>query len=359
MTQGTSDRRPMRIAVTADPELPVPPRGYGGIERIIHFLVEGLVARGHEVTLIAHRDSEVPCRLVPYPCDGGQSPLERVRIATTVARTVYGGSFDVVHSFGRLASIAPLALHPSYKLMSYQRPVTPRSIRLARRLFRGSLEFTACSRQMIGDVETLATWHVVYNGVRMATFTAIADVPDDAPLVFLGRVEEIKGPHVAIEVARRSNRRLIIAGNVEREHQDFFDQRVRPYVDGTRVQFVGTVDDTQKNELLGRCAALLMPIVWEEPFGIVMAEALACGTPVLGFRRGSVPEVVDEGVTGFISDDADGMVASVARLGAIDRRRCREAAEARFSDASIVHNYEAVYRQLGRRAPLAATAQAG
>ena len=107
------------------------------------------------------------------------------------------------------------------------------------------------------------------------------------------------------------------------------------------------------------CAALLMPIVWEEPFGIVMAEALACGTPVLGFRRGSVPEVVDEGVTGFISDDADGMVASVARLGAIDRRRCREAAEARFSDASIVHNYEAVYRQLGRRAPLAATAQAG
>lgn len=340
---------PLRIAVTADPELPVPPHGYGGIERIIHFLVDGLTARGHEVTLIAHRESAVACRLVPYPCDEGQSAVARLRVAATIARTVYGGSFDVVHSFGRLASLAPLALHPARKLMSYQRPVTPRSIRLARRLFGTSLEFSACSRQMIADVRDLATWHVVYNGVRLANFASVTTLPTNAPLAFLGRVEEIKGTHIAIEVARRTGRPLIIAGNIEPEHQRYFDERVRPHVDGTQVQFVGTVNDVQKNALLGRCAAFLMPILWEEPFGIVMAEALACGTPVIGFRRGSVPEVVDEGVTGFIADTTDDMVAAVGRIDAIDRRRCREAAEQRFSDQAIVSAYEAVYRELGRR----------
>jgi len=334
----------MHIAITADPDIPVPPIGYGGIERIIHFLVEGLHAAGHDVTLFAHRDSRVSCDLVPYERESGRSAVDTARLATTIARGVYRRQVDIIHSFGRLASLAPLALHPAPKFMSYQRAITPRSIRLARRLFGSSLEFTACSRQMIAPVETIGRWHVVYNGVPLGTYTPTAAVDHDAPLVFLGRVEHIKGTHLALEVARRTHRRLVIAGNIAPEHQQYFDTRIAPHLDGTFITYVGAVNDAEKNALLGKAAAMLMPILWEEPFGIVMAEALACGTPVIGLRRGAVPEVIRHGVTGWIADDVEGMVTGVERVSSFDRRVCRVDAEQRFSDRVIVARYEALYQ---------------
>src|SRR5206468_12466033 len=125
---------------------------------------------------------------------------------------------------------------------------------------------------------------------------------------------EIKGPHLAIEVARRTGRRLILAGNISQGHESFFEQQVKPFIDGDRVRYVGPVDDLEKNQLLGEAAALLMPILWDEPFGIVMAEALACGTPVIGFQRASVPEVVADGVSGFLVNDVAQMAAAIDRL---------------------------------------------
>jgi glycosyltransferase involved in cell wall biosynthesis len=334
----------LRIAITADPELPVPPRQYGGIERVIHFLVEGLSARGHKVVLFAHRDSHTSCELVPYQGLTSSSWIGLVRNSSTIVRRLRADKFDVIHGFGRLAYLAPLAYHPIRKIMSYQRPIGRKSIVLARRLFGTSIEFTACSQHMTRSVESLATWHVVYNGVPMHGFTFTDRVSPDAPLVFLGRLEEIKGPHLAIQAARAAGRRIVLAGNIESEHQRFFDDHVRPHVDGSAVEYIGPVDDHEKNELLGRAAALLMPILWDEPFGIVMAEALACGTPVIGFRRASVPEVVADGVTGFLTTDVAGMVTAITRLPEINRRCCRVAAETRFSDAVIVAAYEALYR---------------
>ena len=338
----------LRLAITADPEIAVPPTLYGGIERIIDMLVRGLVARGHDVTLFAHPDSVVPCRVEPYPVKTFASNVGSLRNALLVSSKVLRGRFDVVHSFGRLAYIVPVLPTPIPKIMSYQREVTGRSVAWGTRLSRGTLHFTGCIHHLVQRFLRSRNVHVIYNGVPADTYKFYGDVSGDAPLVFLGRIEEIKGPHIAVEIARRSGRHLIIAGNIPegKVHQAFFETHVAPYVNGEQVQYVGPVNDVEKNELLGRAAAFLMPILWEEPFGIVMAEALACGTPVIGLNRGSVPEIVLNGVNGFVCDSVDKMVTAVDRLNEIDRAECRRIMEEKFSDGAVVGAYENLYFKL-------------
>jgi len=334
----------MKIAITADPELPVPPKLYGGIERVIDLLVRGLVERGHEVTLFAHADSAVPCRMLPYPGHRSASRIDTLRNTALIARTVLGGGYDMVHSFGRIAYLLPVLSLPIPKLMTYQREVTPRSVRMGHLLSRGSLHFSGISNWMIESTRQLANWHLVYNGVPMQVYDFSPAVAADAPLVFLGRIEHIKGTHLAIEIARKAGRRLVIAGKIPATEQRYFETEVQPHLDDESVQYIGPVDDAQKNVLLGQAAAFLMPILWEEPFGIVMAEALACGTPVLGLRRGSVPEVVSDGETGFVRDHVDELVACVACLDKLDRHACRQRALNLFSETAIVHGYLDVYQ---------------
>jgi len=336
----------MRIALTADPELPVPPRLYGGIERIIDFLAKGLVARGHTVTVFAHPDSATAGRLVSWPGRASNSRRDTIRNAITLARHALAGEFDLVHSFSRIAYLTPLLPSRLPKLMTYQRPISARSVRLGHRLSGGTLWFSAISREMMRGVGEIGTWRLVFNGAPLAAYEFQTSVGPDAPLVFLGRIEEIKGPHLAIEISRRVNIPLIIAGNVPDDQRDFFEARIAPNIDGKAVSYIGPVDDAAKSALLGKARALLMPILWEEPFGIVMAEAMACGTPVLGLARGAVPEVVEDGVTGFVTHDIDGLVAAVARLPAISRKACRARAEQLFSDTAVVENYLAVYREM-------------
>jgi glycosyltransferase involved in cell wall biosynthesis len=324
----------------------VPPRYYGGIERIIDLLVKGLHARGHDVTLFAHRDSTTSARVVGYRGRSSRSLVDTVTNSTLIAGNVYLGNYEILHSFSRLAYLIPLMPLGLPKLMTYQREVTRRSVALAHKLSRGSLQFCAISRQMMEHVRDVGVWHLVYNGVPVKAFGFATSVPADAPLVFLGRIEHIKGTHLAIEIARRAGMRLVIAGNVPSGHQGYFDNNIRPWIDGSSVKYIGPVDDRQKSELLGRARALLMPILWEEPFGIVMGEALACGTPVVGFSRGSVPEVVEDGVTGFVRDSVDGLVEAVGKIDTISRANCRSSAEQKFSDDIVVESYLNIYRAL-------------
>jgi glycosyltransferase involved in cell wall biosynthesis len=316
---------------------------------VIDTLVRGLIGRGHDVTLFAHAESEIPCQLEPYENNNNHHSkgalLSNLRL---VSSKINKGNFDVVHSFGRLAYLLPVLPSSVPKLMSYQREITPRSVLWGERFSRGTLHFAGCSRRLIEAFAGKSNWHVVYNGVPVSTYSFRSEVKGDAPLVFLGRVEEIKGPHLAIEVAQRSGRRLIIAGNVPQgpAHQEFFETKIAPQLDGNDVTYIGPVNDAQKDDLLGNAAAMLMPILWEEPFGIVMAEALACGTPVIGLRRGSVPEVIDHEVTGFVCDSVDEMVNSVSILTRIDRNHCRKAMEERFSDCAMIDAYERIYRTL-------------
>ena len=338
----------MKLAITADPMLPVPPDNYGGIERIIHLLICGLVEKGHSVTLFAHAQSRVPCRLISYPIEGRRSVRESSRITSSIAFEVLKGSYDLVHSFGRLAYLTLILPFQISKLMTYQRPITARSVALGCLMSRGSLAFSAVSKKMFSGRGLRGNWNLVYNGVSESKYEHREILRGDAPLIFLGRIERIKGPHIAIEVARRAGRRLIIAGNVSPNavHRRYFDEEIAPHLDGSDIKYVGPVNDVRKNELLGESAALLMPVQWEEPFGIVMAESLACGTPVIGFDRGSVPEVVQNGINGFVCKSVSDMVEAVDRLETIARGTCRQVMEERFSARAMVSAYESLYFDL-------------
>lgn len=321
----------------------MPPRHYGGIERIVDMLAHGLVRRGHEVTLFAHMDSASAGRLVPWPGTRAASRADSLRNASKLATHIVARRYDVLHSFSRIAYLTPLLPLPIPKIMTYQRAVSPRTTRLGYALSRGTLSFTAISTWMMHAVAGIGRWDMVPNGVPLDVYQFNEFVADDAPLVFLGRIEEIKGPHLAIDVARQAGRRLVIAGNIPSEQRGWVEHNVLPHVDGHAVTYIGPVDDAQKSDLLGSAAALLMPILWDEPFGIVMAEAMACGTPVIGLKRGAVPEVVADGITGFVRTDVEGLVAAVRNLSRIDRIACRERVERLYSQDAVVEGYLAVY----------------
>jgi glycosyltransferase involved in cell wall biosynthesis len=341
----------VRIALTVDPYIPVPPVHYGGIERVVDFVARGLVERGHEVTLLAHPDSRTPAELVGYGVPPHRGSARRARELWQVGSRLWKlrKRVDVIHSFGRLAALAPiLPLRSLPKVQSYQREIPCRGVDRAHRLAGDSLSFTACSTAMYTGKSLPGRWRTVFNGVDADSFTFVPDVPSDAPLMFLGRIERIKGAHHAIEIAKASGRRLVIAGNVVRSGPDaaYFDDEIAPAIDGDRIQYFGPVGDRQKNALLGMAAALLMPIEWEEPFGIVMVEAMACGTPVIGFARGSLPEVIRPGVNGFLCQNSSEAAALVPRLAEIRRSRVRADVHSRFTSKQIVDSYENLYREL-------------
>jgi glycosyltransferase involved in cell wall biosynthesis len=335
-----------------DPLIAVPPKHYGGIERVIADLADALVARGHQVTLWAGPGSGTNARLETFGHEGEWTRWSNIRNTLTVsARFIRDdGRFDVIHNFGRLAYLSAVFPWDVPKVQTYMRTINPENMRKAARLGAKRMHFTAVSAA-IRDTGAPGggDWSVIYNCADPARYTFRGDTDArSAPLVFLGRLDRCKGPHTAIEVARRLNRRLIIAGNISPvpEEQQFFEREVAPKIDGALVTYIGPVDDRQKDALLGGAAAMLMPIEWEEPFPVVLPESLLCGTPVVAFRRGGVPEGIDEGRTGFICDTIDEMCAAVGRLAGIDRATCRSEAERRFSGRAITDGYEALYQRL-------------
>jgi glycosyltransferase involved in cell wall biosynthesis len=339
----------VRILVTVDPEIPVPPTTYGGIERIVHDLSTALRERGHHVGMIAHADSTSSVdEKIAWPARSPMRGIDTFRNAMRLHRAVRDFMPDVLHSFSRLAYMTPVMSTGLAKVMSYQRPPSGRTVRLAQRMARsGSLHFTGCSVH-IADMGRRAagTWSPIHNFVDLRKFTFRESVSDDAPVVFLSRIEEIKGAHTAIEIAKRCGIRLVIAGN----HADsgpqlrYWEERIRPEIGRNGIEYVGCVDDAQKNELLGAAMALLVPISWNEPFGIVFAEALACGTPVISAPRGALPEIVRHGVEGFLVEGTNDACSAVAAIAEIDRARCRHRVEEEFCAPRIVGKYCDLYR---------------
>jgi len=342
----------MRILLVMDPFIPVPPRHYGGIERVIADVADELIARGHRVTLWAGPGSGTRAALETFGDEGEWTRWSNIRNTLTLsARFIRDeGRFDVIHNFGRLAYLSLVFSWNVAKVQTYMRTINPENMRKAARLGAKRLHLTAVSAA-IRDTGAPGggDWSVIYNCADPSRYTFRGDTSSaSAPLVFLGRLDRCKGPHTAIEVARRLNRRLIIAGNVSSVpvEQEYFAKEVAPKVDGSLVTYIGPVDDVQKDALLGAAAAMLMPIDWEEPFPVVLPESLLCGTPVVAFRRGGVPEGIQSGRTGFVCDTLDEMCAAVGRLDQIDRAACRAEAERRFSVRAITDQYEALYRRL-------------
>jgi glycosyltransferase involved in cell wall biosynthesis len=339
----------LRILLTADPQLPVPPVGYGGIERIVDAIACCLKKKGHNVGLVAHPNSKCDVEaFFPWAVSGEGGGLDTMRNSMSLMRASKQFRPDVLHSFSRLGYLLPLLLSPLPKVMSYQRHTGGRQIAWASWLGGHSLRFTGCSeficsmgRPSGGD------WRTIPNFADIDRIKFVPSVPADAPLVFLSRIESIKGPDIAIEIARASGRRLILAGNRSESgpERDFWDRRIAHHLGHNGIEWVGEVNDVQKNDLLGQAAALVVPIQWDEPFGIVFAEALAAGTPVITCARGATPEIVEPGRTGFFVSDADSGAAAVSRLGEIDRAICRLSAEANFSSDVCTERYLLLYRE--------------
>ncbi|RXK56524.1 glycosyltransferase family 4 protein [Oleiharenicola lentus] len=345
----------MRILLTADPIIPVPPAGYGGIERIVDALAREFRRRGHTVGLVAKAGSTCPVdAFFPWPGDNVSGKLDTLRNTFALAKAVREFEPDLVHSYSRLAYLSLIQPTARPKIMSYQRHVSPGQVRPALRLARrDSLTFTGCSEFICAQGRSPGTqWTAIPNFVEIDRIDFQAEVPADAPLLFLSRVESIKGPDVAIAIARRCGRRLLIAGNraTEGPEAEFFEREVAPHLGHDGIEWVGEVGDLEKNRLLGRCAALVVPIRWDEPFGIVFAEALAAGTPVISCARGALPEIIRPGTTGFFVQNAEEGAAAVTRLGSLDRRACRTDAEQRFSLARCADLYLALYQEACGRA---------
>ena len=345
----------MRILLVMDPFIPVPPRHYGGIERVVADLGDALAARGHDVTLWAAPGSSMQGRVEPFGNESEWTRWSNVRNTLTLSSRFLTrpGAFDVVHNFGRLAYLLPIARARIAKVQTYMRPVNPRNMQTLGRLGARALIYTAVSAAIKATGEPGGgDWRVIYNCARPGKYTLSLRVdPATAPLLFLARLERCKGAHTAVDVARATGRHLIVAGNVSLvpAERDYFERDLKPLFQDPLVTYVGPVDDAQKIRLLQGAAALLTPIEWDEPFPVTLPEALLCGTPVVSFRRGGTPEGIDDGRTGFICDDMEQMAAAVRRLGRIDRATCRAEAERRFTDSVITSAYEALYQELTER----------
>jgi glycosyltransferase involved in cell wall biosynthesis len=331
--------------MVAPPWFSIPPEGYGGIESMVHSLTEELTARGHEVILIAagQADTAAPV-LETYeePLGGerlGQAFPEVVHSLEAAAK-LDGLEVDVVHDHtvagplaaaGRSAPTVVTAHSPvDGEIGRYYRGLPPEV---------GLVAISDAQRAMAPQLNWLAT---VHNAIPVKDYPLQTEKEDF--VLFLGRVSGEKAPDLAIQAARAAGRHLVAAAKCsEPAEREYFQAKVQPLL-GPDVDWVGEVDDDAKKRLLARASALVFPIQWEEPFGIVMVEAMACGTPVVALRRGSVPEVIVDQQTGFICDDLAELPAALQRVGELDPMRCRRHVEERFSVAPMTDGYEAVYR---------------
>jgi glycosyltransferase involved in cell wall biosynthesis len=337
----------LKIAIIVNPIIPVPPEKYGGIERIVFMLIKELM-QNHEITLFAHPASKVDCDFIPYAESKQYGLSDFIKINLLTSKIAFQ-KFDLVHTFGRMNNIAMLMFFRLPKIVSYQLPPTVSQVKKATALSRKkSLYFTACSVFIENKIRPYCKISTIYNGVDLGDYHFNDSVEEDAPLVFLGRIEKIKGTHLAIEIAQKTGRNLIIAGNIPTDsiHQQYFEENVKPHIDNKRIKYIGPVDDTQKNHLLRNASAFLMPVTWDEPFGIVITESLACGTPVIGFNRGAIPEIITTGLNGFVCENMDGMIRAVMQINEIDRKVCREVVEHKFSSVVLAKQYEKLYQDI-------------
>jgi len=336
----------LRIAQIAPAWLPVPPKGYGGIEAMVSRLADGLVERGHEVTLFASGDSRTKAKLVSHydEAPGMAEAVDKPHLEFPHVLSAYdqSGQFDVVHdhTFPVGPSIGTQVERAAVVHTIHGPPAHP-SARSIYGHLGDRVHLVAISdfqRRATPEVKYAAT---VYNGIDVDRHPYREDKEDF--LVFVGRMNPEKGVHLAAEAANRLGRRLLIAGKMaEPPEKAYFDAQVKPHLSDD-VEYIGQIDEETKLDLYRRATATLMPIQWAEPFGLVMVESMACGTPVVAWRNGSVPEIVEDGVTGFITDDFDGFVAAIDQVGVIDPADCRRVVEERFSIGAMVSGYERVY----------------
>ena len=332
----------MRIAMLAPISWRTPPNGYGPWELVTSLLTEGLVARGVDVTLFATRDSRTAGKLAGVVSRGySEDPSldakvwEMLHVAEVFERA---GEFDLIHNQADFVPLAFSRLVDTPVVTTIHGFSSERILPVYER-YDGHAHYVAISDADRHPALTYAA--TIHHGIRLEDFPP---GPGGDDLLFFGRFHPDKGVAVAIAAARATGHRLVMAGLVQ--DQGYWERDVAPHVDGDRVRHLGVVGGTDRAATLGGAKALLHLIGFDEPFGLSVVEAMACGTPVIAYRRGSMPELIEEGVTGFLVDDLAGAVAAIGRLGEIDRAACAAAARARFGVERMTDDYIALYQRL-------------
>jgi glycosyltransferase involved in cell wall biosynthesis len=338
----------MRIAQLAPLAESVPPRLYGGTERVVAWLVDELVGLGHDVTLFASGDSTTQGHLHPVWPKAlrlGRKGVDQNSVYAVLLEAIAkrAADFDVIHSHVDWLALPLLErLGVPFLTTMHGRLDLPGLPDVIRQFPKARLvSISNHQRLPLPDANWLGT---IQHG--LPTDLLSPAYGRGSYLAFLGRLTAEKGPEDAIRIARASGKALRIAAKIPRAETAYFKKHLEPHLDGERVQLVGEVDEVRKQPFLANAEALLFPIDWPEPFGLVMIEAMACGTPVIAYRAGSVPEVVEDGVTGFIVESEEEAVAAVSKLGRLDRRMIRARFEERFSARRMVREYENLYRNL-------------
>jgi glycosyltransferase involved in cell wall biosynthesis len=342
----------MKVAQVAPLYEAVPPRLYGGTERIVAYLTDALVDLGHDVTLFATAEARSRATLVPVREEAIRLDPEPLKSDLAAHLSMLhevrrrAGEFDVLHFHVDL-------IHFPFFEDAATRTLTTLHGRLDLKDLSAAywrwpqFPMVSISNHQRRPLRFASWLGTVPHGLpaSLLPFTA---KPEGGYLAFLGRISPEKRPDRAIALARRTGLPLKIAAKVDHADRHYFRDEIEPLLDDPLVEFIGEIDDAGKARFLGNAAALLFPIDWPEPFGLVMIEAMACGTPVVAWRRGSVPEVIEDGVTGFVVDDEDQAVAAIARIGQLDRARIRHAFERRFSAEVMARHYVELYERLLR-----------
>lgn len=363
-------REPLRVALLAPPWIPVPPPGYGGIERVIADLAGGLVRRGHDVSLLAAPGSESAADVVTllerdYAEKIGGTLVDVDHVARALAvideAARRGRPFDVVHDHSGFALVAVADRVDVPILHTLHGPFDDDSRafygRHGRKVWLSSLS----NAQADAGPDGLRYVGTIPNPIDLRAWPL--ERRKERYLLWVGRMDEGKGAHRAIAAARRAGLPLVLAGPVQPGQEEYFDKEVRPHIDGDRVRYIPEVGGQRKRDLFAHALALLMPIRWPEPFGIVMIEAMASGTPVIAFPVGSAPEVVQHGASGFLVDDEAEMGGAVHRVGDLDPATIRATVAERYDIDVVTRAYEKAYRRViagaARGVPTAATALNG
>ncbi|MER8791214.1 glycosyltransferase family 4 protein [Mesorhizobium sp. M0189] len=343
----------MRLAHVAPLHESVPPRFYGGTERIVSYLTEGLVELGHDVTLFASGDTKtsaklVACRERALRLDPRPHKSETAAHLSMLAEVRNRAQqFDVIHFH-----LSHFLHFPFFEHMPDRTVTTPHGrldyVDLAPAYERfprfPMISISRSQRAGLAKANWLATIH---HGLPIDIYEPTFETDADEPyLAFLGRLSRDKRPDRAIEIALRSGLKLKLAAKIGDDDRAFFHDTVEPLIDGDRVDYIGEIEEDRKAEFLGKAAGLLFPIDWPEPFGLAAIEAMACGTPVIAWNCGALPEIIDHGVTGFLVDTVDAAVASIPELLRLDRRQVRAVFENRFSATRMAHDYVAAYAHL-------------
>ncbi len=341
------------IAIVAPPWYPIPPVGYGGIEIVLDLLVKELRAQGDRVTLYAAEGTKDAVTLAPsgWDADLGKEfhEMRSVAYAARVLEDLAGRKdVDLIHDHAGWSSLLGLAFSgsPAPVLHTVHGPIYEQQ-HTTYEAVGNRVGLVAISNDQKGSAPDLNWAGTVYNAVDLPSLAYGSREAKQPYLLSLARITPEKGQHIAIEVARRTGMRLIMAGKVgERDaEREYFEKEIAPHIDGSNIMYIQNVAGRDKARVLAHATALLAPVTWPEPFGLYIAEAMVSGTPVIGLRKGSVPELVTEGVTGFVCDDADGMVERVREVTDIDPKACAARAREQFSPGAMARNYHELYER--------------